>query len=182
MEKIEKISDKDQKEPKNQQVYEFKKEEELNPLNSEIVNEGIFLNENYNRISEINSSTFIPPKNIESLNIPPYFSDDKLNINNINNINFINDIPNFKFVPHFNEMNDIKDINTNNVNVNNSVNFFPNEIKNYNIKHQNQNIEEPKNIYFLTNLNNIPKDDNNSNNFQLLNINNKEQIKFISEL
>ena len=177
MENIEKISDKDQKGPKNQQVYEFKKEEQLNPLNSEIVNEGIFLNENYKRISEINSSTSLPPKNIESFNIPPYFSDDKLNINNINNINFINDIPNFKFVPHFNEMNDIKDINTNNINVNNNVNFFPNEIKNYNIK--NQNLEEPRNIHFLTNFNNISKDDNNSNNFQLLNTNNKEQIKII---
>ena len=179
MENIEKISDKDQKEPKNQQVCEFKKEEQLNPLNSEIVNEGIFLNENYKRISEINSSTSLPPKNIESFNIPPYFSDDKLNINNINNINFINDIPNFKFVPHFNEMNDIKDINTNNINVNNNVNFFQNEIKNYNIKNQNQNLEEPRNIHFLTNFNNISKDDNNSNNFQLFNTNNKEQIKII---
>ena len=179
MENIEKISYKDQKEPKNQQVCEFKKEEQLNPLNSEIVNEGIFLNENYKRISEINSSTSLPPKNIESFNIPPYFSDDKLNINNINNINFINDIPHFKFVPHFNEMNDIKDINTNNINVNNNVNFFQNEIKNYNIKNQNQNLEEPRNIHFLTNFNNISKDDNNSNNFQLFNTNNKEQIKII---
>ena len=58
MENIEKISDKDQKEPKNQQVYEFKKEEELNSLNSEIANEGIILNENNKGISEINSSRF----------------------------------------------------------------------------------------------------------------------------
>jgi hypothetical protein len=179
MENIEKISDKDQKEPKNQQVYEFKKEEQLISLNSEIANEGIILNENNKGISEINSSSSLPPKNIESFYIPPQFSDDKLNINNINNINFINDNPNFNFVPHFNEMNDIKDINTNNINVNNNVNFFPNEIKNYNMKNQSQNIEEPKNLDFLINFNNISNNNNNSNNFQLLNTNNKEQIKVI---
>ena len=173
MENIEKISDKDQKEPKNQQVYEFKKEEQLISLNSEIANEGIILNENNKGISEINSSSSLPPKNIESFYIPPQFSDDKLNINNINNINFINDNPNFNFVPHFNEMNDIKDINTNNINVNNNVNFFPNEIKNYNMKNQSQNIEEPKNLDFLINFNNISNNNNNSNNFQLLNTNNK---------
>lgn len=47
-------------------------------------------------------------------------------------------------------MNDIKDINTNNINVNNNVNFLQNEIKNYNIKYQSQNVEEPKNIDFFS--------------------------------
>ena len=176
MENSEKISDKDQKEAKNKQLFEFKKEEQLNDLNSEIINEGFISNENNQRISEINSSTSLPPKQIQSFYIPPHFSDDRLNINNINNINFINDIPNFKFVPHFNDMNDIKDINTNNINVNNNVNFLPNEIKNYNIKYQSQNV---KNIDFFPNFNNISKVDNNNNNFQLLNTNNKEQIKVI---
>ena len=179
MENSEKISDKDQKEAKNKQLFEFKKEEQLNDLNSEIINEGFISNENNQRISEINSSTSLPPKQIQSFYIPPHFSDDRLNINNINNINSINDIPNFNFVPHFNDMNDIKDINTNNINVNNNVNFLPNEIKNYNIKYQSQNVEEPKNIDFFPNFNNISKVDNNNNNFKLLNTNNKEQIKVI---
>jgi hypothetical protein len=56
---------------------------------------------------------------------------------------------------------------------------LPNEIKNYNIKYQSQNVEEPKNIDFFPNFNNISKVDNNNNNFQLLNTNNKEQIKVI---
>lgn len=183
MENIEKIiiSDKGQKESKNKQLNEFKKEENIDSINSEKINEGNTLNEKIEGISEINSSTSFPPNSIGSFYNPPHFFDDKLNINNLNNlnnINFINDNRNFEFVPHFNDLNKIKDINTNN-NVNKRDNLLSNDIKNYNINSQNQNIEEPKSIGFLPNFNNISKDNSNINNFQLLNSSNKEQTKVI---
>lgn len=183
MENIEKIiiSDKGQKESKNKQLNEFKKEENIDSINSEKINEGNTLNEKIEGISEINSSTSFPPNSIGSFYNPPHFFDDKLNINNLNNlnnINFINDNRNFEFVPHFNDLNKIKDINTN-INVNKRDNLLSNDIMNYNINSQNQNIEEPKSIGFLPNFNNISKDNSNINNFQLLNSSNKEQTKVI---
>lgn len=178
MENIEKIkiSDKGQKESKNQQQHQFKLEENIDAKNREIINEGNIFNEKKEGISEINSSTSFPPRNIQSFYNPPHFSEDKLNINNVNNINFINDIRNFEFVPHFNNINKIKDISTNN-NVNNNDNLLSNKIKNYNINYQSQNGEEPKNINLVTNFSNILKDDNN--NFNILNTSNREQIKVI---
>lgn len=180
MENIEKnnASDKGQKEPKNKPLFEFKKEENIDAINSEVTKKRNILNDKKEELSEINSPNSFPPNNIEPFYSPPSFSDDKLNINNLNNINFINDIRNIKFVPHFNDMNIIKDINTN-VNVNNNDNLLSNEIKNYNINYQSQNIEEPKNIGFLPNFNNISKGIKNNNNFQLLNTQNKDQIKVI---
>lgn len=183
MENFEKniISDKGQNESKNKQLHELKKEENIDDINSEKINEGNIINEKSEGISEINSSTSFPPNSIRPFYNPPHFSDDKLNINNLNNlnnINFINDNQNFEFVPHFNDMNTIKDINTNN-NVNNNDNLLSNDVNNYKINYQNQNLENPKNIGLLPNFNNMSKDNSNINNFQLLNTGNKEQTKLI---
>ena len=182
MENIEKnkIFDQAQKEVKNQQLNECKKEENLNSINSEKINEEIIYNEKAQGISEINSSISFPPKNFAPFYIPPHFSENKSNINNLNNIklNFINDIRNFEFVPHFNDMNKNKDIKIDN-NLNNIDNLMPNETKNYNIQYQSQNVEVPKNNDFLSNFKNLSKDDINRNNYQFLNKMNNTQVKAI---